>query len=220
MGNALFPALPGLSITVDKSPEFITKVQKSVNGRELRASFTASPIWTVTLSYEFLRSGQAFGELQSLQGFFLARRGSWDSFLFLDPNDNIANGELFGIGDGVTHAFTLKRSISGAADAVANVKDIYQGAVMWDADLSLPMWDADSSLPMWDLCIFRTSDYTISNGLVTFTVAPPPGSILRWVGSYYYRCRFKQDSQQYEQFLFNLWTAKKVEFLANLGTKL
>lgn len=220
MSDELFPALPGLKIEIEKSPQFITRVQRSVSGRELRASYTSAPIWTFRLSYEFLRSAPAYSELQALQGFFLARRGSWDSFLYPDPDDWQAVMEPLGIGDGVTMAFQVKRTYAGVTDPVANIGSVEEGAAMWSDDLSAPMWSDDLSAPMWAPIGYRSTDYTLSAGVMTFNAPPPPGVPIYWSGTYYYRCRFADDGQDYSQFLHGLWQAKRVEFIGSLGTKI
>ena len=51
-----------------------------VEERELRAAFQAYPLWSFTLAYEVLRGDAVNNELKTLMGFFLAVRGSWDSF--------------------------------------------------------------------------------------------------------------------------------------------
>ena len=40
-------------------------------------------------------------------GFFNARKGSFDNFLFDDPTDDTASSQNFGTGDGVTANFQL-----------------------------------------------------------------------------------------------------------------
>jgi hypothetical protein len=42
------------------------------------------------------------------------------------------------------------------------------------------------------------------------------GSALTWTGSYYYRCRFLQDTLEFNEFMNSLWEAKKVEFIGSL----
>ncbi len=174
MGNAVFPTLPGLKIEIDKAPRFSTKIQSAVSGKELRAAFSASPIWTFGLSYEFLRADNAHRELQTLIGFFLSRRGSWDSFLYFDPDDHEVSNEKIGTGDGVTRTFQLARSLGGFSESVANVASIAAGPNMWAADENAPMWSGDN-LPMWTHGVdYGPDDYELSQtGLITFNFPPP-----------------------------------------------
>lgn len=55
------------------------------------------------------------------------------------------------------------------------------------------------------------TDYTIdSEGLITFVTAPTNTHPVTWSGSYYYRCRFLEDSMELEKFMYKLWRLKKV----------
>jgi hypothetical protein len=57
-------------------------------------------------------------ELQTLGGFFLARQGSYDSFLYSDPTDNTVTKQTFAAGDDVTTAFTLARAWGGFIEPI------------------------------------------------------------------------------------------------------
>ena len=137
MSNAIFPTLPGLQWDVKKTPQWSTKVQQSAGGKELRASYFSYPIYKYTLAYDVLRQVSAFQELQTLAGFFSARQGKYDSFLFQDPNDNavpFASDTFpthgFGAGDGSTTAFQLQRTAAGPrnADGLSGTLPVLTGA--------------------------------------------------------------------------------------------
>ena len=199
MSDEYLPSLPGLSWSVFKKPKFNTAVQTSASQSELRASFSATPIYEYSLTYDVIRDTAAHDELRTMAGFFMARRGRFDSFLFNDSSDNAATDQLFGVGDGLEVEFQLVRSYGGFTEKVANGLTITQVTV-------------DNS---------PTTAYTVSpTGLVTMNSAAGAGQLLRWSGTYAYRCRFKADLAEFENFMRNLWSNKAVEFLANLGTKL
>lgn len=113
MSNALWPTLPGLAWGITRVPNYSTKVQRAVSGAELRAAFYSAPIQKWTLSYAFLRSGAGYNELQTIVAFFKQRQGSFDSFLFNDPDDNNVTAHGFGMGDGVKAQFQLQRADLG-----------------------------------------------------------------------------------------------------------
>jgi uncharacterized protein (TIGR02217 family) len=202
MSNAVYPTLPGVTLEVAKTPEFSTQIQRSVNLSELRASFSEQPVYTFKLQYEVLREGTVHGtaytELRSLMGFFLARYGSWDSFLFTDPDDYGVTTESLGTGDGATTEFQLTRTFGAFTEDVANVNTI--------ASISV------SNTP--------TSSYTISAGLVTFNSPPASNAPITWSGSYYYRCRFTNDMQEFDKIMQRLFSAGDVEFIGCLGSKI
>lgn len=120
MSNAVFPSILGVAWDAKKTPVFATKIQSAVSGKELRLAYMATPLWQYTLNYEVLRS-DARADLQTLLGFFLARQGSFDSFLYTDPNDSAVAAQLFGVGDGTTTAFQLLKSYGGYNEPVQSV---------------------------------------------------------------------------------------------------
>lgn len=194
MSNAVFPDLPGLKWSTSKAPIWKTRVQESVSGKELRTALMSFPRWRYSLAYEVLRAETVYQELQTLVGFFNARRGSWDSFLYLDPDDNAVAAQQFGVGDGATKDFQLTRPFGGFVEPVQNVNGapaITKGGVL-------------QATP---------GDYSLSaTGLVSFVAAPAIGVPLAWTGSYYVRCRFERDTEEFTQFLKDLWEARRIEF--------
>lgn len=201
MSNALFPTLAGVTWNNTKTPMFNTLVQRSVNFRELRGSFTSAPVYAFLLSFDLLRDDTTYNELKQLLGFFMARQGWFDSWLYLDPDDNTALLQSFGTGNASTTAFQLQRSIGAFSEPTKQVAAnplIYKGGVLQTV----------------------TTDYTIdSAGLVTFTSAPGGGVALTWSGTYYHRCRFKENVT-FREFMSQLWDAQQVEFLGALGSQL
>lgn len=194
MSNAVYPTLPGLSFGVVRSPIWNTITKLSTSGREYRAARYTTPLYKYTLSYEFLRSASTYAELQTLVGFFNARRGSFDSFLFTDPDDNSVTAQLIGTGNGALTQFQLLRQFGGFSE---------------------PVYDLNGSPSVYVSGTLKTlgTDYTLSaSGLITFSAALATGAAVTWTGSFYRRCRFLQDSLEFSKFMNLLWEAKKVEF--------
>jgi uncharacterized protein (TIGR02217 family) len=201
MSQAQFPVLAGLSWDVVKTPQWNTKVQQSVGGKEIRAAFFSSPIWRWTLKYEVLRQAAALQELQTLVGFFNARQGKFDSFLYSDPNDNAVIGQNFGTGDGATKPFQLVRDYgAGGFTGRENIYDINNSP-------SVPKIYVNGTLKT------VTTDYTIgATGIVTFVAAPAAAAALTWDGFWFWRVRFDQDSADFNNFLTQLWDLKQLIF--------
>jgi len=195
MSNAIFPTLPGLNWGIKKTPVWSTRIQKSINGRELRAQNYSYPIWRFSLSYNFLRSGQSFSEMQDIAGFFNARGGSFDSFLYFDIDDATVIDQSFGVTVNGQANYQLVRSFGGFVEPVFS--PIGTPIVKVNGVTQTPI-----------------TQYTVST-LGVITLIPTPsiaGQTLTWSGSYYYRCRFLQDNIDFEQFLQHLWHLKKIEF--------
>ncbi|OIR10972.1 hypothetical protein GALL_71430 [mine drainage metagenome] len=201
MSNNVFPILPGLAWNIHKRPTWKTRIQRSVGGWETRVAQQLYPIWEFELPYEFLRSAGGYSELQTLMGFYLARQGSFDNFLYTDSSDSSVTAQQFGTGDGATVAFQLSRPYGGFAEPVQNINGtpaIYVNGTLKTAG----------------------TDYNInSTGLVTFTAAPANGAVLTWTGNYYYRVRFAEDNADFTNVMNNLWELKKLNFLGSVMNK-
>ncbi len=208
MSSATFPTgLNGLNWPVIKVPRFNTIVQPSVSLWELRGSFSPYPQWEWTLGFSVLRQYGSNVEYKTLQNFYLARQGRFDSFLFDDINDDTATAEPFGTGDGSTVAFQLIRhfATSGFSEPVYNV---------YGASFS-------GAPAIYNNAVLQTPavDYNISaTGLVTFTSAPANGHALTWTGTYRWRVRFSDDSITMREFASLYWEAQQVKFLSVLGS--
>jgi hypothetical protein len=198
MSNDIFPVLPGLSWSVKKTPTFKTISQEVASGKEIRLALMSYPIWHFGLTYDVLRQFKTYdqtgvvtySELQTLAGFFCQMLGSYDSFLFDDVSDNTATAVQFGVGDGVTTAFQLTRTIGGFTEPIQNLN-------------GTPSIFDNGGAP---------GAYTIGpTGIVTFATTPTSMHLLTWTGAYYFRCRFIEDLAEFDQFMSNLWSLKKLE---------
>lgn len=212
MSDVLFPELPGLDWDLTKTPMFNTKIMQSVNGRELRASYQAVPKYQISMSFAFLRESKGRKELQQLEGFFLERRGSFDSFLFKMPEDN--EFQCTFIGDGVQTSFQLYKQINTTQIPLQHTQaEQSEDPLMWSENASKPMW-SDPDNQMWLLQFGITT-----NGLLQMPIPLAAGESITITGTYYYRCRFADDEQQYTNFMSKLWKAGKVEMVGSLGNK-
>lgn len=205
MSNAVFPALITRGWSVIKTPEWSTIQQRSTSGRETRIATMQFPLWNFTLTYEVLRSN-TYKELQQLMDFYNARQGAFDNFL-IDESftpDDAATTQVFGIGDGVTTQFQLSRQI-------------YSGG------FAEPVMNLNGAPQIFDNAVLKATpgDYSINaTGLVTFTYSPTAGHPLTWTGSYYFRARFKQDTNDFEEFVYQMFELKKLDLVADLGVRI
>ena len=158
-------------------------------------------MFDLTLSFDFLR-GDSTQEIQTLQGFFLARQGQYDTFL-LDlgaVTQNTADSHVTmgaqGTGDGTTTVFTLQRTVGEAVEPVGYV---------FNADLSAVYVAGVLQDP--------TSYTFTSPNTLTFNTAPAYGSQITATFRYYFICRFAADAQDFEEFMANLWTLHEVKLM-------
>jgi uncharacterized protein (TIGR02217 family) len=178
---------------VKRTPLWKTTVKATPSGREWRTTAMAYPRYRYALQYEFLRSNAAWLEFQTLLGFFNARNGGYDTFLFTDQDDSSVTAQVFGTGDGVTTQFQLVRTLGGVV---------------------VPVYDLNGAASIYKAAVLQGSGYSISaTGLVTFTVAPANGLALTWTGSYYWRVRFDGDELELSQFLRTFWSTGQVKLI-------
>ena len=201
--TAIFPVLPGLGWSVTKTPRFASRIQHAVSGREVRVLDQPYPIWTWTLTYSLLRDkwdtrgagglGAGYDELRTIAGFFLARQGTFQSFLFDDPSDNTVAGQVIGTGDSTTAVFQLVRSMGGFAEPMTAPNLVT--AITFNGVRQDP------------------SGYAVDGetGRVTFAAAPPSGQILTADFSYRFRVRFADDTAEFENFMYQLWQLKQIK---------
>lgn len=198
MTNLVYPTLPGLTPKVMRQPEWKTDVKEAWNGRETAICRRPFPRWRYTLNYEVLRSYGALQERAQLMGFFNLHRGQFDSFLYVDEEDNAVQDQPFGTTDGITKAFQLCRKIDSWVEPVwapTGTPAIKRGATPLAAGI----------------------DYLIgSTGIVTLTNAGAAGDTLTWTGSYAMRVRFANDLVAFEQFLTGFWQVGSVVLLSKV----
>jgi uncharacterized protein (TIGR02217 family) len=200
----IFPTLPGLAWSVTKTPTFQTRIQRAASGRELRALDYPYPLWQFALVYDFLRDDPTAGydELRTLLGFFMLCQGAFRAFLFEDPSDREVAGQPIGVGNASTTAFQLQRAIGATLPGGGFFEPISAPNVV-----SAVYFDGITQDP---------ASYNLDpdNGLLTFATAPGSGLIITADFTYYFRCRFTDDSYDFENFMYRLWQLKKMTFIS------
>jgi uncharacterized protein (TIGR02217 family) len=194
MSDAIFPDLPGLKWDGTKKPTWSTKIHEVTNGKETRAAYWSYPKWFFTLAYEFLDGSDLVQELQTLGGFFLSRKGSFDSFLFRDDSDYMAEGQVLGTGDGARTLFQVIRSFGDFDEPIKNI--------------------AAGTLVVYINGAPTTAFTSDAAGLLTFTTAPATGAVISADFEFYFRCRFLKDEAEFTQFMSELWELKKLEMVS------
>ena len=195
MSSSIFPSFAGVDVAIKRSTIYATKVQTSASGKELRATFQATPIYKWDLKMNFLRQAgynTATDEVAQLGQLFVNLKGAWDSFLFTDTVDNTVTLRNFGTGTGALTTFQL-------CDG-----------------LGVPIYDLNGTASIYVNGVLKTvtTDYSISaTGLVTFVAAPANTYPLTWSGSFYRRVRFDGDEQALEQIAANVWAGGTLKMI-------
>ena len=199
MSTAILPSLVGLGFDVVRTPQWDTIVQESLSGKETRIARQTYPRWKWELTYNVLRSG-SYGELQQLAGFFNARQGKFDSFLYQDVDDNSVTGQQISTGDGVTTSFQLIRNFGGFLEPILApnlVSHVYlNGVVQSSSSYSVASWGNSNA------------------GIITFNSAPASGIVITADFSYYFPVRMSEDSVSFNMFISRHYKTKKFGFIS------
>ena len=87
----------------DENVEGIDDHPDGSDGTTTRNPQWQNPMWEFTLQYEYIKGSQydvlqaytPYTDYQELQGFYLARQGQYDDFLFNDPSDNTVGPQIW-----------------------------------------------------------------------------------------------------------------------------
>lgn len=197
MSNEVYPSLAGLIFPVVRTPIWKTQRRDTASGRSFRASQMTFPRYRLKLRYELLRDTVASPEFRTLLGFFNKHFGGLDSFLFNDPDDSAVTAQQFGVGDGVTTAFQLVRTLGGFAE---------------------PVFDLNGAPQIYKAGVLQTvsTHYTVnSTAGITFLTPPGSGQALTWTGAYYWRCAFDGDEIDFQKFLARFWETQTVSLITD-----
>lgn len=209
MSDVLFPEIC-IGYDFVRKPVFSTNIMTSISGRELRARHYAVPRYEFSLQIPILRESKK--ELQKIENFFLDRFGSFDSFLFKAPLDNEFESEF--VGDGVTTIFQLYKQTSEQKIPITNV-EAFGKVLMWNQNAQVLMWDANDQKLMWSNATYNIS----KDGVVTMSEPLAIGQRILFKGTFYYRCRFSEDSQEFTLFSYKLWRGQ-INLVGSFGNKI
>jgi uncharacterized protein (TIGR02217 family) len=206
--------IPGIAWPIAKTPTMQTRIQRAVSGRELRAVDYPSPLWQFQLSLAVLRDnsdtragagfGAGYSELRPLLALYTACYGAYGTFLFSDPSDNTVTGQNLGSGNANQTTFQLQRTLAANPSftepivAVNTISAVYLNGIIQN--------------PSSYGCAVGLN----STGVLTFFSPPPPGVVISADFTYYFRCRFVDDSQQFSYINYQVWELKKFNFISVL----
>jgi hypothetical protein len=211
----VFPALIPQGFPVKKIPLFAATEHKSVTGRMYQSARQVYPNWQFELQFgeeSWLREqtqnispyapNAPHVELEAISQLFLTCYGAYGEFYFDDLEDDSRMSQAVATGDGVTTVFRIYRT--WGSGPLARVEPV--GGVNLGQMITVYLNGTPLSSSLWTV----TND--LSGSHVNFTTAPSAGVAIAMDFSFYYRCRFTDDSQNYEQFLYNLWQLKSCKF--------
>lgn len=157
-------------------PEYLTTVVATASGFEQR-----NVNWAAARGKWNVASGLKHqAQLDTLIGFFRARKGRAYGFRFKDWTDYKATGQTLGVGDGMNKSFQLvKAYVSGAGNEVRTITKPVQGTVV-------PYLAGVKQTSGWSV--------NTTTGVLTFLVAPVQGVAVTAEFEFDVPVRFDTDS--------------------------
>ena len=223
----VFPVLPPLAWSVHKKPIMASRAITATTGRETQLACCVYPRWHFTLTYggeSWLRDQTqnsvpdpalpGLTELEQLSGLFLQCRGSYGEFYYSDPDDYSRSAQAVGIGDGTTTTFPLTYSwgtgpfspaMTVPVGGIERITAVYFNG-------SAPGAVSSPPAPTPPPTTYYSWSMDATNTQLVFNYPPPAGAVITADFTFYFRCRFMDDTQEYSQWAQNLWEVQQVQF--------
>lgn len=158
-------------------PQFRTNIVELQSGAEHRNAEWAEARHVYSAPFQNID----IASFRALKRMFFACRGMLGAFRFRDELDHSAVDEVFGVGDGVTTRFQL-RKIS-EVDGASYARNVY----------------ALASAPTITVSAAPTSAFGVDlrTGEIEFDAPPALGAVLRWSGTFDVWVRFATDTLRF-----------------------
>jgi len=185
MSNEIFNFT--IDIPFEEEIEYKTIVSESEAGKEQRYQKWQKPRRTFRIRLEARNNAAA----DQIWRFYTRHKGSFDSFLFQNPNENPVTAEIFGSGDGAASVFYMGRSVDiGTGDCI-----VTPGSASFTRSIG----------GTGDFLSFTAYTIVENFGQITTNAVLPSGDVLRSNYNFRYRVRFKEDQLSREIFVPNLY---------------
>lgn len=211
-------ALPmGFGWNFKQTQKFLTTKQKPQSGRgAVAASNQAGVLYDLELVFNYLKAQRISGtgsvvlDYAYLRDFYEAMQGSYGRFIF-DPSvyglanltvtqdtTQLQNG-FCGIGNGTQTVFPMWRSTSVLGGGVVTQLERIQNVSL----LSGVYVNGTEQ----ELSAFTQTNFPAQ---ITFNTAPAENAVVSWAGNYNYLCSFSEDSNEINEFMYQLYELKSL----------
>jgi hypothetical protein len=219
MSNVLFPTLPGLTWDVKRKPCFHTLVQTVATGYSVRLPLLADPLWEFTCSFEFLRDDVPHDEFNLLEGFFLSRKGQFDSFLLdlgsltKNSDDSALEDQLLPIDANGNAPLVRLRGASQYAESVYEINGV--PAIKKNGGLLVAGTDYNLVAP-GEVANLNANGISYGGYVVQLLThaGVGPSDVITADFGFLYRVRFQQDEQEFGLFAQLLYEAQEVKLVS------
>ena len=198
------------------TPRFHSAPQPNAAGRgNAAASMMPFPVWdfNVVLPANVSSILTTSSIISQFFGTFGLCQGQGGLFLYDDVTDDTVTTACSGMLDNVsTSADYMTTTVNGTSTEFQLVRTL--GGLAWDIIQNL-----NGSIDVYVNGTLKTlgTDYSVSDGVVTFASAPAASAALTWSGKFYFLCRFGADSFTGLSMIgYNstgaLWTCEDIKF--------
>lgn len=176
MGTEIFTLTADSKAT--ETPKFFTLVTETESGKEQRRSKWSTPLREWELTFK----NRPTSEMQTLRDFFIARKGQYDSFYWLNPNEYQRT------------AYSVDSDYGSENTTVLPDFPIVTGAIVYDDGVALS----------------ASTDYSINTttGTITWINKPAAHSVITATYQFYRVVRFMEDSLDIERVAFGVFNMK------------
>lgn len=210
----VFPLLRGSHWAIHKIPNWSTIIHKGISGGVLAIPlYPNNPLWSWEWTYEAVidrkisftgapNNNTLYSDLQIIQAFYFALKGPGNQFIYTPP-DSVVTNQLLATPDS-----------NGNSELVHLIGGYPTGSGM--QAVTEAVQELNGTTP------------TITHTGGSFTILPPgtvppyegyvvnwsslPTGAVTWSGTYFYRVMFSEDTQDYEQFSYDLWQLQSLKF--------
>lgn len=210
----LFPVLSPLTWSRNKEPSQNTETNVAISGREYQIARQVYPRWLFTLRYggdSWLRDQTqntipqaplGYTEFTQLSGLFLQCLGSYGEFFYTDPDDSSRLAVPCGVTDGASTTYKLYYT---------------WGTGPFTPALTIPVGGVNTIDVLYLNGIAQNPlsyslDATATQ--VVFNSPPSAGLAITIDLHFYFRCRFMEDGNQFEEWSKNLWENKELKIMS------
>jgi len=113
---------------------------------------------------------------------------------------------FFAIADGVTTTFPLWRSGTPLGTTTLTQLELIQNVTLLGG-----IYENGTLIPAAAYALSNLGAPPQGGAWITFTAAPPLGTVLSWAGSYSYLCKFDEDLLDMNELLYQLWELKSLK---------
>lgn len=160
-----FPNIRRFSWNSTKQQKWNTEVQRSASGRVRTMTSQLYPCWTITASLPAITDAEA----NTLQGFVASLKGSYEPFLWLDPEDYEVKGIKLVPIDGIYQCVLIYGDYRESVEYVDKLKVYVDGVEVEET---------------W---------YSVNNGGISFLDPLPDNAVVTADYTYYWKVMLADD---------------------------